>query len=325
MKKLIPFLAILVCLLSAPVWATDYYNCNGTTLSTSHWNTVSANCGTGDAVFGASGFPASGAVLHANSYTIAIDTDPGPNGTVTISTVTGTGSAGGGFTLTLPALYGFPSSTAHMNRTAGSTECLLVSGSTGGDGIIIGNSTGGTSSTATYGTYVSITGHTLTLQGDSRGGTGDNSRGVQLENTAGIVIVTGTCLGGGASWNAYGCTVYAATTGYIQVGNCQGSSASGGAVGCNNSSTAPGGLRVVGNLIFGTVALPTTGYFWYTPAAPTNYALWPKDASYAAGVVDAHATEIPGDPGIANVRSGTNYGTLQGTMAPGGGGGAWAQ
>jgi hypothetical protein len=102
MKKIIPIIFAILLLLSVPAFATDYYNCNSLTLSTSHWNTASASCGTGDAVFGSSGFPASGSVLHANSYTITVDTNPSPNystltGTVTMTyrstSVTGAGTS----------------------------------------------------------------------------------------------------------------------------------------------------------------------------------------------------------------------------------------
>jgi len=100
-------------------------------------------------------------------------------------------------------------------------------------------------------------------------------------------------------------------------------------VGCG-SGNATTYITVLGNLINGLKGSAISGPVLWTPGATTNYAIFPKDASYTSGTVDEHAIMCPatnsalgGIATVTNVLSGVTYGTLTGTAASGGGGGAW--
>jgi parallel beta-helix repeat protein len=82
-------------------------------------------------------------------------------------------------------------------------------------------------------------------------------------------------------------------------------------------------ITVTGNIISSAYNIGAYGHILLTPAA-TNYILTPKDSSYTLGTIDTHATEMPTNPGAANVNSGVNYGSFTGTLVGGGGGGVCA-
>jgi hypothetical protein len=91
--------------------------------------------------------------------------------------------------------------------------------------------------------------------------------------------------------------------------------------GCSGSGSSLT-FTITGKDIAGRYATGIRGKVLYTPAA-TDYILRAKAASYTRGTVDEHAVEMPTDPGIANVKTGTTYGSFTGTMS-GGGGSAYA-
>ena len=216
-----------------------------------------------------------------------------------------TATNGGGFTYASATNI-----TIHANVTAGTTACLVVSGSTGG-GTVSGNVTGGSSSAA-VGLSVGQNSVALALIGNVTGGSGSTAYGV-LQNGSGALNITGNLTPG----TVHGLYVSNSSSNSNITGNCYGSNTTGNAFGCNNGG---GVMTVTGNLIWGTKtgALNSGGTAtYYTPGA-TNYILYPKDSSYTLGTINSHAIEMPMDPGVGNVKSGTVYGSFTGTLASGG-------
>ena len=314
-KYILIFLMLLIPTLS---FATDYY-ATSSTVSVSSANlwvpTSTGSCA-------GSGTPltwdaqVAGDVFHANGCTaLAVGVDPqgtgAGNGKVTLTTVAGGGTAGGGFTYATATNI-----TINADITAGTTTVLAISGSTGASNVIIGNITGGSAASAS-GISSTHTAQTITVTGNVTGGSNGTAFGITHAATTGSFNISGTCTPGSvAGASAINISSGASAT----VGTaCKGSD-SVNAIGC---VIAGGGyITITGNIIHGKKGMAVSGYIYYAPGAATNYTLYPKDSSYVMGTVDSHATEMPSNPGIANVKSGTNYGTLQGTLS--GGGGAWA-
>lgn len=309
MKKL--FLIIIGLLLCAsPCLGATWYAQGAGNMSAITWN--SAPGGGGSNLTWNN--QANGDIFESNNYAITIDVDP--RGT----TLSGTDkvhlktTGNGGFsvaTSTSPI-------TIHADITAVGTDCLSISGTA--------NAT-----------------PALTIVGNITGGGASGIEGVVDTHTVGQVVVQGNITGGTVSTTAYGYTWNGATgslsitgnitaqvafglyftgassTGVTITGNAIGSSTNGNAGVLSSYGSGP--IYLTGNIISGK-GMGAAGYIIYTPTT-TNYILFPKDTSYTPGTVDTHATEMPTDPGVANVKSGTTYGSFTGTMSSGGGG-AWA-
>ena len=155
---------------------------------------------------------------------------------------------------------------------------------------ITGNVTGGSNGSA-FGLYANGATGGFTISGNVNVGTASGASGVSLANGVSVTI----------QGNVYGHDTY----------NTSGATVTGGSQ-----------LTVTGNIIHGKVGQAVGGRTFFVPASATNYTLYSKDSSYVLGTVDSHATEMPSDPGIANVKSGVTYGTYTGTYSAGGG--AWA-
>lgn len=115
--------------------------------------------------------------------------------------------------------------------------------------------------------------------------------GVYCSNSSAYVNVTGTIKGSNTSTNA---------NGFLNGGG----SATITATLLNGLKSPAWGVGGVSN--------------YYTPRA-TDYVLFAKDSSYTIGTIDSHAVVMPTDPGVANVKLGTAYGSFTGTLAGGGG------
>jgi len=306
---------LFICLLVAgQARATTYYATSSTVNidTASLWlPTSTGTCtGSGTALVWANRL--NGDVLDANGCTaLAINVDAG--GTSVQVTLQTNASTGGGFTLATADLGTM--TTLHANILAGSTSAVALTGSTG-CGTISGSITsGGTASKR--GVEDSHTSCTMTVSGGPlTGGSASSAAGYYITSN-GPVTINGDSVAGSAA-SAHGLYLSGAAAVTVN-GNCIGVDAA-SAAGC---CTAGGTLTVTGNLIYGKKgpAVKTDGgTFYYTPAA-TNYILLPKDSSYVLGTIDSHATELPTDPGAANVKTGVTYGSFTGTYGGGGGGG----
>ncbi len=312
--------------------AVTYYACNASQNinGDSTWCTSAHRTGScsGDGTYTAWGTITTSDILMANGCTVII-----PNTASTkfdVSKITnktdGTGTDGGQFTYVTAASY-TPEIAANIEAGGTTGACLAISG-TSGAGLKIGYTkavtiTGGSaSSIAGISDTHSGTGNDVLIGSSSfaatlKGGTNSTTTYAYLLNGTGSTVIYGNST---AVANGFG--IYLTAAGSItHTGNCTGSD-SVVVAGCGNN--APTGTYILtGSIISGTKCLGVQGNITYTPAA-TDYILIKKDASYAAGTIDAHATEMPSDPGKANVKSGTEYGSFTGTLDVSGSGSPYA-
>jgi hypothetical protein len=277
-------LLILLLLSGTPMFAATWYaGASSASINAVTWYPTSTGSCTGSGTSLVWGAQADGDIFNANGCTaIAVNVDPGSSSVHV--TLTTDATNGGAFTYSTATNL-----TMHASIIATKTTAITVSGSTGG----------------------------LTIVGDITGGSVNSQVGVSDSHTAITVNVTGNIIAGSAS-GANGYTYSGANGGVAVTGSCQGSNVNTG-TGC--SATNAGVITVTGSLIHGIRSQATYGTIRYTPGA-TGYILYPKDASYTLGTLDSHAQEMPTDPGTANVRLGTAYGTFTGTMPVDGGGSA---
>jgi len=256
--------------------------------------------------------------LYANGCTVVVNDS---FTAVAISTADGGGGAndfaGGGFTLDMNAVTG---KTITANITAGTTDCLAISGvATGKTLAIVGTVTGGTSTgadgiadTRTYGTITFSEGNIL-------GNSGSNSMGWNQTGANSITSITGNVTAG-AGAGAIGYSINCAACSATIAGDCIGGGATAGAPapGCYGVSRAESNLVITGNIINGDYSTGAIGRFKWEPSSLAKYV-----------VMDGGGTPIYASkaPAAANVAVGTstvdwNDGSYDaGTKA---GGGAWA-
>jgi hypothetical protein len=267
--------------------------------------------------------PANGDTLDVNGCaSVTIDVDPGvasgasSNNCGTVTSTVNLNEAGGNGHF----VYATSSNLIiHANFTAGSGYFSTISGSTGG-GTFCGNLTGGANSSAQV-IQDAHTSVTLYFIGTFQGGSG-SSANAYYSTSSGPSSFTGSAYPGACCNNGnYG--IYTGSGANTFSGNCYGGSWT---IGCYAGS---GTLTIAGNLYNGFAGMATgayTGKILFTPAA-TNFACYPKDASYAIGTEDCthtgggaglstHAIEVPLAPSASNVKSGVNYGSLTGTYTP---------
>jgi len=304
MKKFAFAILFAVLFSASSVYATTWYAQDGAgAMSTRTWNDAAG--GGGNALTWANRL--AGDVFVANAQTgIDIDTDPGLGAgqNVTISTAT----SGGGFTYATATNL-----TMNMNVQGGTSICLSITGSTGG-GTIVGTVTGG-SVNLCHGVSDTHTVVTINIIGNITGGGNGAARGYYTTGAASIVAITGNAIAATASG-----IENSGTGGWTITGNCLGHDTTANA-GCFASGS--GGITVTGNIVNGKRGSGATGAIYFTPAA-TNYVLYPKNTSYSLGTVNANATEMPADPGVVNVLTGTTYGTFTGTLSASGVAGTYA-
>lgn len=335
MKKLLLTIIILLAM-TGQGWGADYYSCATASINGSKWNTVAANCGSGDATFGSGGFPATGDNLYANNTTVTIDVDF-TIGSGKLSTAAGAGTAGGGFSIAAGR-----SITASLE--GGTTDCLTTTGSgtvtiaaaaiTGGsvasaDGLACaaqtcvitgaGTITGGGNGTA-YGVRKTSGTGNLTITADITGATG---AGVYNEY-ASALTVTGNVTGGTAN-DAPG--IFNGSTGTVTVtGNVSGGASGIGTHGIGCKRLGSGAITVTGNLIYSAGNSPIDGPLTWTPTAPGDGV---GHYIKIVGGTDVYAGTAPAGNDASKVLPGyyftnsTDGTSTVGTASTGGGGGAW--
>ena len=181
---------------------------------------------------------ASGDILMANTFaiTVNVSTNLGSTGEVRNDT-TGGATAGGSFTLANGV-------TLTANAFAGSSTCVVFSGTVGNSATIVGNCSGGSANA--IGANNTSAG-TLNIVGNCVGGTGDSASAASNAAT-GTINITGNCTGGGIANSAGARNV---GTGTISItGNCTGGS-NATAYGANNSSN--GTISITGNCTGGAI------------------------------------------------------------------------
>lgn len=317
MKKIFLFLFFLFFAL--PVHAVTYYACGTANIDgASEWNTAAACDGTAK-TYGTDGFPESGAVLEANTYTVTINTNPGPNGIVTLQN-----TAGGGFTV----------------GTSVTPLTITASGTASGAALLVltGNANANPA---------------LTIAGDTTwtGGNGSNEYAISDSHTVGTVVLGSSghpvAIVGGSNSSAYGyytATVspvsgYANSTGasaagfFINgavgdtlIGNCIGSNTSPSAPGCfaSNSNSY---LVFTGNIINGTKAVGAQGAIRLTLTEPSsgvtgNYVKF--DGGGTAVYIGTNTDDATKALNTFYYIDPTDGGSDVGTATVGGGGGAWS-
>jgi hypothetical protein len=174
--------------------------------------------------------------VHADGKTVTINQD------ITVASIRTTqrsgGTAGGGFTNS-------GNFSIVANAIAGTTQCLLISGS--GINSFIGNANGGTGN-GSYSVNYSGSG-TLNVSGNMFAGSGNNSSGL-LHNSSGTINLIGNGVGGSANI-AYG--IYHNSTGNFNItGNVTGGTFS-NAYGLYNFTSAI--VNLTGNAIGSNVAV----------------------------------------------------------------------
>mgnify|MGYP001239143033 CR=1 FL=1 len=317
---LLGYLIAAIVFLPMQLCAADYYACqnsqniNGDTT----WCTAAHRTGscTGDGTYTSWATITTSDVLHANGCTVVI-----PNTASTkydVSKITnktdGTGTDGGQFTYVTAADY-TPEVAADLETGGTTGACLAITG-TSGAGLKIGYTEAITidagSAAAMYGVsdghsgasndvYIGHASYPATINGGSHA----TAYGM-LKNGTGTTHVAATSTGAAGP----GFTAMAGTVNYS--GSCVGSNSANVGAGCNGGSSTVV-FNFTGKDISGTHSVGIIGKVIYTPAA-TDYILRAKDASYTRGTVDEHAVEMPTDPGVSNVETGTTYGSFTGTL-----------
>jgi hypothetical protein len=301
-KYLIRIILIIQILLTwTPAYGATWYAVAGTTpnfnavssgTTSSVWCSVDddEDCSGGSWLDWNTG-PATNDIFEASAITgIVINVDP--KGTAGATKVHLKNTAGGNFSY---ALATAPATTS-VDVTAGTADCVLITGTTAGKTFGITGST--------------YTGSAATANADAI---------YDTHATNGVTIVGNSVGANGCGYNYNG----SGTTAYT--GNCTGSDTSIDYPGCRAVST--GILTVVGNIINGVKAFGAAGTIRWNPTVPANgvtgnyfsYKNESGDAEYVGVNTDdttkALSTFYYIDP--------TDGGSDQGTGSSGGGG-AWA-
>jgi hypothetical protein len=319
-------LAILMVMAAGQGWATNYYACQAAQNLTGDatWCTaaqVSGSCAAIAARTAWATVVADSPTLYANGCTVVVNDSFTAVGLSTADgDAGGAAVAGGSFTLDLATVTAKTLTTA---ITAGTTDCLVVSGAAGAGTVltITGALTGSSTTNGMDAVSDTHTGATsvIVVNGDITGGSNSSACGYNGTGTTGYFTFTGNALGVGGT----GILLTTATTGSTITGNCTGSSTAVGGVGC--SSNGAGGLTIigtgntVGNIVDGARAVGVSGSIGWTPHA-ANY----RQTTFGTDVFASAA------PTKADIKVGT-YSVISttgayenGTLAAGGGG-AWAQ
>lgn len=328
-RQIIPVLLLLCSPLMAATWFATTSSAN---MSAVVWKSGATTTCAGNGSTLSWGSQADGDVFNSNGCTsIAIDVDPGAAtgasagvcGSVT-KTVTLTATTGGAAIFTYATAANLVIHANVIGGSAASSHGVTVTGSTNG-GTFCGNVTGGSSSNV-YGISDSHTLVPVYVVGSIMGGGASGANGYNFTGATGSVNLIGNGSANASTFAASGLVITNAGTATV-TGNCIGADANGN-FGCAAAGT--GTMTITGNLINGKRGLGASGSIRFTPAA-TNYICMPLTSSYAIGSQDcangtglsvADALEIVPDPGVANVKSGTNYGTFTGTLSVGSGGSA---
>jgi hypothetical protein len=300
-KYLIRIILIIQILLTwTPAYGATWYAVAGTTpnfnavssgTTSSVWCSVDddEDCSGGSWLDWNTG-PATNDIFEASAITgIVINVDP--KGTAGATKVHLKNTAGGNFSY---ALATAPATTS-VDVTAGTADCVLITGSTTGK---------------TFG----VTGSTFT----GSAGT-PNADAIYDTHTTNNVSIVGSAIGQngcGYNYNGSGTTTL--------TGNCTGSDILIDYVGCKAGST--GVLTIVGNIINGNRAFGANGTVVWTPAAPANGVTGNYFKSDGGGTeiyVGVNTDDTTKALSTFYYIDPTDGGSDQGTGSSGGGG-AWA-
>jgi len=298
----------LILALALPCQATDWYACNSSVNinAADQWKT-DPTCAAGTTLTW--GEQAAGDNFYANAKTaIAINADPGPNGTITLRTDAGAGTTGGGFTYATASNL-----TMTMYIVAGTTTCLVISGTAGG-GAIVGNVTGGTATSA-YGISSSHTTVTISLTGNSMAGSGSSAHGIFL-TSGGPMSVTGD-VSGYTGIGAIGLTADGSTGVTTINGACSGGTGK-TSNGCVGAFSSTGKIIVTGNII-NSVGSGISGKVAWHPASAQNYVKFDGGGTVIyASIPPALDKILPSASRVDSTDGSYDAGTASA------GGGAWA-
>lgn len=263
-----------------------------------------------------------GDILEANAQTaILVNVNPGATGKkVHLKNLNG-----GNFTFTFNTLG---ATTINADITAGTADCLLVSGagSAGTELTIVGNLTGGGTSgaDAVYDTHTGA-GAIVAVTGALTGGTSTQTPGYNFVSATGSVTITGNVT---ASANCYALRVAGAAPATVE-GDC---------IGTDTAEypacyAAMGPIIVTGNIVNGTRSTGGTGAIRWQPSSSQKYMKFNGGGTvvYASAGLgsDSDGTQITGENTAAKVSTGTYFikkddGVhTQGSASSSGGGGAW--
>lgn len=272
-KGIIALVFLLLCAFAyqanAATWFagsgdTDFNAVSGGTTS-SVWNSNAD--GTSGTYLDFSTQPSNGDIFVANGATIAIDDSIGSESVTVTLTTEGTdygGTDGGGFTVDISAVGAL---VLYTNLTAGTTDCLAISGagSSGTELTINGSITGGTAATADgVADSHTGTGAEVVVTGSITGGSNVTAHGYMWSGGTGALTITGNATG----MTGYGLNITGAGTGTASlIGDCIGSNTA-VAVGCYGSNTVI--LTVTGNIINNDRAWGASGSVRWNPTPPSS-------------------------------------------------------
>ena len=296
MKRILISILLLLTFAS-PSWATPYYagnlagqNINYT--SSAGWYPTSTGSCTGSGTPVTIGNFGNGDILNANGCAgITVNVDPGSvSVTVNLSTVGTGGTAGGTFLYTTTAS---PPATVHANCTAGSTNCLTVSGASGSTGTITGTCTGSASGAfvGCYDSHNQAAG-TMTYAAGTGGNGAATAYGIEytLSTTGNPVVVT-TCTAASTASEGIGCLASGAI---MTVVNCVAS----GTAGCSTTG-ALALITVTGNIVSVLGNFGIYGRIYWVPGSAQNYIQMPS----TSGPTYIYASQAPALSNVLNTAS----------------------
>lgn len=331
MRRILLTICVVLVLVS-PGWAKTWYACAGSrnidavdSGTTSNLWYSDAACSGGYYYSWTATFDdnmSAGDILEANAQTaILVNVNPGATGKkVHLKNLNG-----GNFTFTVNTLG---ATTINADITAGTADCLLVSGagSVGTELTIVGNLTGGGTSgaDAVYDTHTGA-GAIVAVTGALTGGTSTQTPGYNFSSSTGSVTITGNVT---ASANCYALRVLGTASVTVE-GDCIGTDTAE-----HSACYAPSGpIIVTGNIVNGTRSTGGQGTIRWQPSSSQKYMKFNGGGTvvYASAGLgsDSDGTQITGENTAAKVSTGTYFVKkddgvhTQGSASSSGGGGAW--
>lgn len=316
MKKLL--FAILILLpFAVDASAANYFGCASAniTANSTFCATPSGSCAGSDPVTAATALQA-GNNLYANGCTIVVN-DSFTAGLIatTDGDAGGAAVAGGGFTLDLATVTGKTLTTA---ITAGSTDCLAISGAAGAGTVltIVGAITGSSTTASKYGVNDSHTGTTsvVVVTGAVSGGSSGAATGYLQSGTTtgGIHTFTGNATAAGGA----GIVLNTSTAGSTITGDVIGSDT---ATYNGVSMVGSGGITITGSITNGLRGSGANGATAWTPAAD-DYIFFKFGTDIYASIAPSKAKVLSDTSVVISTTGAYEAGTA---TSGGGGGGAW--
>jgi len=324
MKKI---LVIVILLFAGPALAASYYAQDNAEITVAEWDTTPAGGGT-DLTWASL---ANGDVLYANGKTISIANNVGSSSVqATLTTAAGDGTAGGGFTLAMPSSGN--TTTLYTTITAGTADCLVISGTGTGTINIYGNVTAGSAANV-EGILDSSTAGTVNLTGNV---TGLSHTGYTKSGAGGYVNIYGNATGS-ANSGIPGINVTAGPS-TITVQNCiAGNVTTNGwlpSPGCMGYIHTASSFTITGNIENSASSHGAHGKFRWVPSNASKYIKLADSGTptflYASAGIASDSDGAAVAAGDTAAQIADNYyfvkkdnGVLTEGTKTGGGGGAW--